>query len=191
MPGEDSRHPSQSPRWSPRRALSLFVLLTLGAPLTARGPAADLRPAPRTAVELRLTGLLLPGTERHRTPRSGSLDSFFRAMPAGRSPAIHGHSSGACGRIEESQFTRSSRGHARPLGDRTAGTRAPPSEPDQSIASRSQTRLAHWMLKATAMAVPMRAPERNEPPRSRASGTNRPQAIGKARTTGQRDENGR
>ena len=62
-----------------------FVLLTLGAALAARGSAADLGAAPRTSVELRLTRLLLAGTERHGTPRSDSLDSFGRC-PSGNPP---------------------------------------------------------------------------------------------------------
>src|SRR5579875_3132167 len=160
---------------------ALFRLLPLGAALATRGAAADLRAAPRAAVELGLTRLLLAGTERHGIPRSDSLDSFGRC-PLGNPPLRNDDASGTSRRIDGSSLLDPPALVPEILGTGDRG---------QSMVSRRRTRLPHWTAKIRATAEATTAPESNVPPRKTVSGTIRPQAIGNARTAGHCDANGR
>src|SRR5262249_7454340 len=108
-----------------RPLIRSFMLLMLGATLAAGGATADLGAAPRASMELRLSRLLLPGTERHGAPRSLSLVSSFRAMPPGPSTVFLS----SCNRLglpdREKYRTPPSRRHARDLGDEAELPRVP------------------------------------------------------------------
>ena len=83
-----------------------FALLRLCASLAAHGAAANLRSAPRAAVELGLPDLLLPGTEWHGIPQS-TVRLDFRFEDRTRVPFITDSANNA--EIKTTEFTRSPR----------------------------------------------------------------------------------
>ena len=184
-----SRRPAAAP--PAVRTARLFVLLTLGAALATRGSAAHLGATPRASVELRLTRLLLAGTERHGTPRSDSLDSFGRCPSGDPPPGMIMHPARTAGSRSPSLLDQPA---AIPEGLATDPRAiAVPELRTGSIHRLAQIDQRHPVDAERQRRPPCRRRRRRAPsPRAnRASGTSRTQAIGQAKIKGQREGNGR
>ena len=142
-------------------------------------------------MKLRLTRLLLPGTERHGTPRS-----VFRFDDPGDSPRA---------RLQFSKHPAQIAGSTpASLIDRTAiRPESSGREPKSgragfgqnrfgcySIASRAATKARQWTEKARGIASPMRTQANRWLWRKSTSGKSKTQNTGKASATGHRSENG-